>query len=84
MGSLTIRNLDDGLKASLRLRAARNGHSMEEEARIILRSVVLQREAAAPEPSVAEMFKQIFRPTSGITIDLPPHKLAREPPELSP
>ena len=32
--NLTIRNLDDHLRSKLRLRAARNGRSMEEEARL--------------------------------------------------
>ena len=36
MASLTIRNLDNDLKARLRLRAARHGRSMEAEARTIL------------------------------------------------
>ncbi len=38
MASLTIRKLDDALKQRLRLRAAQNGRSMEDEARTILRS----------------------------------------------
>ena len=33
MASITVRNLDDGLKRRLRIRAAENGRSMEEEAR---------------------------------------------------
>ncbi|HYQ08732.1 MAG TPA: flavoprotein, partial [Xanthobacteraceae bacterium] len=37
MASITIRQLDDALKRQLRLRAARNGRSMEDEARTILR-----------------------------------------------
>src|SRR5690606_10342492 len=36
MASITIRNLDNDAKERLRLRAARNGRSMEEEARILL------------------------------------------------
>ncbi|PRD43306.1 bifunctional phosphopantothenoylcysteine decarboxylase/phosphopantothenate--cysteine ligase CoaBC [Phyllobacterium phragmitis] len=36
MASITIRNLDDEVKERLRLRAARNGRSMEEEARVLL------------------------------------------------
>lgn len=36
MASLTIRNLDDDIKQNLRERAAQNGHSMEEEMRLIL------------------------------------------------
>jgi phosphopantothenoylcysteine decarboxylase / phosphopantothenate---cysteine ligase len=37
MASLTVRQLDDKLKALLRLRAARHGRSMEDEVRVILR-----------------------------------------------
>src|SRR5256885_2623321 len=37
MASITIRQLDEDLKQRLRLRAARNGRSMEDEARTILR-----------------------------------------------
>ena len=37
MASLTIRKLDDAIKTYLRLRAARNGRSVEEEVRVILR-----------------------------------------------
>lgn len=36
MASLTIRNLDESTKQALREQAARNGRSMEEEARILL------------------------------------------------
>jgi phosphopantothenoylcysteine decarboxylase/phosphopantothenate--cysteine ligase len=38
MASLTVRQLDDKLKRQLRLRAARNGRSVEDEVRTILRS----------------------------------------------
>jgi phosphopantothenoylcysteine decarboxylase/phosphopantothenate--cysteine ligase len=38
MASITIRQLDEGLKKRLRLRAARNGRSMEDEVRTILRA----------------------------------------------
>ena len=31
MASITVRNLEDGLKHRLRIRAAENGRSMEEE-----------------------------------------------------
>src|SRR6476620_5946411 len=37
MASLTVRQLDDGLKKLLRLRAARSGRSVEDEVRTILR-----------------------------------------------
>jgi phosphopantothenoylcysteine decarboxylase/phosphopantothenate--cysteine ligase len=38
MASITIRQLDEQLKKDLRLRAARNGRSMEDEVRTILRA----------------------------------------------
>ena len=37
MASLTIRKLDEAIKAYLRLRSASNGRSVEEEVRVILR-----------------------------------------------
>jgi antitoxin FitA len=40
MAQLVVRNLDDDVKARLRVRAARHGRSMEEEVRVILREAV--------------------------------------------
>jgi antitoxin FitA len=40
MAQLVVRNLDDDVKARLRVRAAQHGRSMEEEVRLILRSAV--------------------------------------------
>lgn len=42
MATLTVRNLDDDLKAALRVQAARHGQSMEEEVRHILRQALTQ------------------------------------------
>jgi phosphopantothenoylcysteine decarboxylase / phosphopantothenate---cysteine ligase len=43
MASLTIRKLDEGIKAYLRLRSAKNGRSVEEEVRVILREILQGR-----------------------------------------
>ena len=51
MVSITIRNLDDGVKKELRVRAAEQGTSMEEEARRILRSVVNRRRVDPATPT---------------------------------
>ena len=51
MASITIRNFDDDLKQLLRVRAARNGHSMEQEARDILRAALTQRRKKNPAPA---------------------------------
>lgn len=44
MAQLIVRNLENGVKVRLQRRARRNGHSMEEEARDILREAVSQEE----------------------------------------
>jgi phosphopantothenoylcysteine decarboxylase / phosphopantothenate---cysteine ligase len=55
MASLTIRKLDDALKTYLRLRSARNGRSVEEEVRVILRGLIEPvdpgGQIAPPEPA---------------------------------
>jgi len=48
MASLTVRQLDERLKKLLRLRAARNGRSVEDEVRTILREAA-ETDGAAPE-----------------------------------
>jgi phosphopantothenoylcysteine decarboxylase/phosphopantothenate--cysteine ligase len=60
MASLTVRQLDEALKHQLRLRAARNGRSVEDEVRTILRSAAADVEpavqaAAAAAPSSTEV-----------------------------
>ncbi|MFU8770181.1 MAG: FitA-like ribbon-helix-helix domain-containing protein [Desulfotignum sp.] len=42
MASLTLRNIDESLKVKLRILAAENNRSMEEEARQILRKYLLE------------------------------------------
>lgn len=49
MGSLTVRNLSEDVKRRLRLRAAANGRSMEEEVRLLLAEGATEA-PAAPKP----------------------------------
>src|ERR1700710_1225912 len=53
MASLTVRKLDEAIKAELRLRAARNGRSVEDEVRVILREASQNRPGFAATPSQA-------------------------------
>jgi antitoxin FitA len=46
MAQLLVRNIEDGVKARLQRRARRNGRSMEEEVRDILRAAVHKEENA--------------------------------------
>jgi phosphopantothenoylcysteine decarboxylase / phosphopantothenate---cysteine ligase len=65
MASLTIRKLDEALKAELRLRAARNGRSVEDEVRFILRDAATEARPHLPlnAPTDAPA-QQIARATS--------------------
>ena len=79
MASITIRNLDDDVKTQLRTRAAGNGRSMEEEARLILREAV-GREA---EPkNLAAFIRECFAPFGGVELELPSRGPMREPPRF--
>ena len=79
MASITIRNLDDEVKTKLRVRAAGNGHSMEEEARQILRDAVGRRPSSRNLASIA---RSHFGPANGVDLELPPRGPMREPPSF--
>jgi phosphopantothenoylcysteine decarboxylase / phosphopantothenate---cysteine ligase len=51
MASLTVRQLDEALKKQLRLRAARNGRSVEDEVRTILRGAAAEDGMPPTPPS---------------------------------
>ncbi len=71
MASLTIRKLDEGVKAHLRLRSAQNGRSVEEEVRVILRETIQGRPEAGRQPAASRYCRrQMPRPG-------PPAALAR-------
>ena len=81
MASLTIRKLDEKTKARLRVRAARHGRSMEEEAREILRTAV---SAAAPRSlNLADSIQQRFAPFGGVELKLPKRDSLRRPPDFA-
>ncbi|WP_299911446.1 hypothetical protein [uncultured Paracoccus sp.] len=77
MASITIRNLDDGIKRRLRVRAAEHGRSMEEEAREILREVVGD---LRPPLNLARSLRARVAETGGIDLDIPARDAMREPP----
>ena len=79
MATLSIRNLGEDLKASLRVRAALHGQSMEEEVRSILRSVLMQ---PGPEKGLGGKLAQHFAAVSA-EIALPPRTLPRPAPTWS-
>jgi plasmid stability protein len=80
MASITIRNLDDGVKRKLRLRAAQHGRSMEDEARNILRAALA--EVPAQPRDLAAAIRKRFAPLRGVELHIPARGSMREPPRF--
>lgn len=80
MATMTIRNIDDQLKARLRVQAATHGRSMEDEARDILRA------ALSVEPvkgvSLVDAIRARVAPLGGAELESPERGAIRKPPEL--
>lgn len=81
MATMTIRNLDDELKARLRIRAAQHGKSMEEEARSILRDALKSEPLSGKE--LVQRIREMVEPYGGIELELPSREPMREPPDFS-
>jgi plasmid stability protein len=77
MSSLTVRNLDESVKNSLRVRAARHGWSMEQEVRQILQKVVAPEQAA--QVSFAERVNSRFSGLQVESLPIPARQIARTP-----
>jgi plasmid stability protein len=80
MASITIRNLEDGLKHRLRMRAARHGRSMEDEARQILRTALAEK--VAESKSLYAAIRRRIAPFGGIDLAIPRRRPMREPPRF--
>ena len=68
MASITIRSLDDDIRTRLRVRAAHNGHSMEEEVRQILRKAVGR---AKRSRDLTSIIRSHFGPENGVDWNCP-------------
>jgi phosphopantothenoylcysteine decarboxylase/phosphopantothenate--cysteine ligase len=74
MANLTIRKLDDAIRDELRLRAARNGRSVEDEVRVILRDAAQHqgqgreqgRQAPSAPPVPAGSLQAFGEPAHGL------------------
>lgn len=80
MATMTIRNIEDALKRRLRVRAAQNGRSMEDEARDILRSTLASDRVQSV--SLVESIRARVEPLGCVELDLPPRNGVRAPPKL--
>lgn len=79
MANITIRNLDDAVKERLRVRAAMQGRSMEEEARLILRNAV----DGMSGRRFWEKSRALFSKDNGVELDLPTRDQDRPTPNFA-
>lgn len=77
MASMTIRDIDEKLKAKLRVQAARHGRSMEDEARDILRTALSVESSRTG--GLVEAIRARIAPFGGIELENPPREAMREP-----
>lgn len=68
MATLTIRDLDEELRSSLRVRAARHGRSMEAEVREILRAALAR---PATSDQLGSRIHHRFATIGGNELELP-------------
>jgi len=80
LANLTIRNLDEDTKARLRIRAAVQGHSMEEEARAILRRAV----GGVNGQQLWALSRELFAGDQGVSLQLPERGPDRSGPDFGP
>ena len=76
MASITIRNLDNALKERLRVRAAKRGRSMEQEAREILRDAI---DRAEPPANLAAAIRERVAALGGADLECPKREPMRDP-----
>ncbi|MGP8119579.1 MAG: bifunctional phosphopantothenoylcysteine decarboxylase/phosphopantothenate--cysteine ligase CoaBC [Xanthobacteraceae bacterium] len=73
MASLTVRKLEEALKAELRLRAARHGRSVEDEVRSILRDAVASGDEADHLAAIAALAQHAAAKAAVPTAPAPTH-----------
>ena len=77
MASITIRKLPENTKRRLRIRAARNGRSMEQEARELLEVGLAQTEPKSE--NLGEIIHRRFAALGGVDLKIPPRGPIRDP-----
>lgn len=79
MSSITVRNLDSAVKASLRIQAAEHGWSMEQEVRHILQQAVSVR-GGVTGTSFARRVHRRFEGLDVEALPIPERRPSRTPP----
>jgi plasmid stability protein len=80
MTMLTIRNIEPALKTQLRIVAARQGVSMEEQVRRILHKALFPKNK---KKGFGSRLHQYFIKNGGVELELPTRSLPRQAPNFS-
>ncbi|MFA7505951.1 MAG: plasmid stabilization protein [Burkholderiaceae bacterium] len=83
MTTLTIRDLDDDMKARLGIRAALHGRSMADEARSILQEALSQDPKPGTGAALVADIRARVEPFGGVELELPPREPMRDPPRFN-
>ncbi len=77
MGNVMIRDISNDIEQRLRIRAAKHGHTIEEEVRAILRTALTEY----PLPTdLASAIHNRFSPMGGVELNIPSREPMRDPP----
>ena len=86
MTSITLHDLDDVVAARLRVRAAKHGRTVEQEACAILSEATEAVNASPESPpqglgtAFREYFREYWEEFGDVELPIPPREPAREPP----
>jgi len=79
MASITVRNLEEKLKHRLKVRAAENGRSMEQEVREILKSALHKASKPKTGADLVKRIRAIWEPLGGVELEVPAREPMRDP-----
>ena len=80
MSSILIRRVEDTVKNRLKTRASRNGRSMEEEARAILKAALSTEKSSSLD--LGKRIHSRFAALGGVELPEIPREPARNPPDF--
>jgi plasmid stability protein len=79
MATIVIRKLDEAVKRKLQIRAARNGRSMEAEAREILSCAVMDERTKLQGEGLGTAIHKRFAALGGVDLKIPPRRKSHRP-----
>jgi len=79
MATIVIRKLDETVKRKLQIRAARNGRSMEAEAREVISQILTEEPRKTRRGGLGTALIRRFAPFGGVDLPIPPRTFSDKP-----